>query len=106
MLQMPQQVITSIADACIYTATIWHSLAYRNVICISVSGDCIYCISWIPCYTYPFTSHPFIILNIHTTFYYIMQQENHPDLSPTGSAALHADHVNRSDTVFVLTPAN
>ena len=63
-------------------------------------------ISQIPCYTYPFTSHPCIILNVHTTFYYIMQQEDHPDLSPTGSATHHADHVHCSDTVSVLTPAN
>ena len=63
-------------------------------------------ISLISCYTHSFTSHPFILLNIHTTLYYIMQQECLPDLSHTSSAALHADHDHRSDTVFVLSPAD
>ena len=63
-------------------------------------------ISLISCYTHSFTSHPFILLNVHTTFYYIMQQECHPDLSHTSSAALHADHDLCSDTVFVLSPAD
>jgi hypothetical protein len=35
-----------------------------------------------------------------------MQQEHHPDMSPASSAALQADHDHRSDTVFVLTPAD
>ena len=35
-----------------------------------------------------------------------MQQECLPDLSHTSSAALHADHDHRSDTVFVLSPAD
>ena len=75
-----------------------------NVIGISVSGDCIY-ISH-------FLLHAFIDISpLHTTqhthhFYYIMQQECHPDLSHTSSAALHADHDLCSDTVFVLSPAD
>ena len=63
-------------------------------------------ISLISCYTHSFTSHPFLLLNVHTTFFYIMQQEHHPDMSHTSSTVLHADHDHSSDTVSGLTPAD